>query len=229
MVLSKNLQEFLDQYAEAWSHLAKRLDEQNPWMSGDVQGMVSAVNGGMVAVDKTFGWPKPMMPAVPPTAEVLPCVECSKEIPQGRALMVEVEGYGGSVTRTGPFCGACYAKIQEARAGAKGAGQAIPSERPASQDAPEPPKTSEPGPQKSLAPPARTGTLPMDLNMNPLPAFDKNLPGWLYCPNCQNLDINHISEKEKDGKVIKRKFQACYDCRVFLNIDKGQGRIVEMK
>jgi len=57
-------------------------------------------------------------------------------------------------------------------------------------------------------------------------AFDRNKPGWVCCPNCGSVDIHHISEK--DGK--KRKFCACYDCGIFLNIDsKCQPSIKEME
>lgn len=65
-----------------------------------------------------------------------------------------------------------------------------------------------------------------DFEGKKIDAFDRNKPGWVCCPNCGSVDIHHISEK--DGK--KRKFCACYDCGIFLNIDsKCQPSIKEME
>lgn len=59
------------------------------------------------------------------------------------------------------------------------------------------------------------------------PAYDRNKPGWIKCPRCGNTEINAETEKEnvKTGKKWVKKYQACFECGIFLNFD---GKIVEM-
>ena len=57
--------------------------------------------------------------------------------------------------------------------------------------------------------------VPKGKDGKPLPAYDRNKPGWNYCPNCGSQEITHDKNKPKTGK-----YQACWDCRLWLRPDK---------
>jgi hypothetical protein len=42
-------------------------------------------------------------------------------------------------------------------------------------------------------------------------AYDKDKPGWNFCPLCFSTNINHVRASDQ------RKYQACFDDKVFLN------------
>lgn len=79
-----------------------------------------------------------------------------------------------------------------------------------------PPK--EPKPYK---PPRQTpltlDEIPKGTDGKPLPAYDRNKPGWNYCPNCGSKDITHDKTPPKKGK-----YQACWDCRLWLRPDRAE-------
>jgi len=58
--------------------------------------------------------------------------------------------------------------------------------------------------------------IPKDKDGKPLPAYDRNKPGWNYCPNCGSKDITHNKSPPKKGT-----YQACWDCRLWLRPDKN--------
>ena len=49
------------------------------------------------------------------------------------------------------------------------------------------------------------------------PAYDPVTKTWKYCPHCKRTDITHVSgEKSRHPGA---EYQACFGCRVYLNID----------
>lgn len=75
---------------------------------------------------------------------------------------------------------------------------------PQKQDAPQAPTTSA-----GKAPESVPGEYP----------YDKDRPGWNFCPVCHNRDIDQVSDKT--GK----HYQACGPCKVYLNVDGKAVRI----
>ena len=57
--------------------------------------------------------------------------------------------------------------------------------------------------------------VPKGKDGKPLPAYDRNKPGWNYCPNCASKEITHDKTHPKKGT-----YQACWDCRLWLRPDK---------
>ncbi|MFA5403242.1 MAG: hypothetical protein WC318_07100 [Candidatus Omnitrophota bacterium] len=100
------------------------------------------------------------------------------------------------------------------------------SERKAEEPAPpkEEPK-KEPG---KATPPAEKQTalpedgIPTGTDGKPLPPYDRNKPGWNYCPLCKNRNITHPKNKPKTGD-----YQACWECRVWLPVDKDRPKPME--
>jgi hypothetical protein len=108
-----------------------------------------------------------------------------------------------------------------------------------SAETPVTPPTSKPAPIPAHAPPASQPTTPAappvkDEQPAPSmiegePAYDRTKLRWNKCPTvgCGNTDLDAETEKTnpKTGKVRIRKYQACFECRIFLNFD---GKIVPM-
>lgn len=81
----------------------------------------------------------------------------------------------------------------------------------APQDTTKEPKTQKPPRQTPLT----IDEVPKGKDGKPLPAYDRNKPGWNYCPNCGSLEITHEKNPPKKGT-----YQACWDCRLWLRPDK---------
>jgi len=84
-----------------------------------------------------------------------------------------------------------------------------------------PPEKPKPVETKESEPsPPRQSTLGMNVpeaqDVSGLPAYDRNKPGWNYCPSCGNRDITHTKTPPKQGK-----YQACWECRLWLPPDKN--------
>lgn len=82
-------------------------------------------------------------------------------------------------------------------------------------EAPKPTQKAPAPKQASLGEP----DIPMGLDGQPMPAYDKDKPGWNYCPNCGSLDITHDKKLPKKGT-----YQACWDCRIWLDPAGGKVR-----
>jgi hypothetical protein len=67
------------------------------------------------------------------------------------------------------------------------------------------------GHAKTPTPAFKSGAEAKDDGMSP--AYDVGNKRWNYCPQCSTTDINHVSEKGKE-------YQACFNCRLWLNIDE---------
>lgn len=61
--------------------------------------------------------------------------------------------------------------------------------------------------------------IPLGFDGQPMPAYDKDKPGWNYCPNCASLDVTHDKKPPKKGT-----YQACWDCRIWLDPAGGKVR-----
>jgi hypothetical protein len=108
--------------------------------------------------------------------------------------------------------------------------KSAPVTPPASKPASPPKKDEKPAePAKDVKPatPAKDDT-PVAETVEGEPAYDRNKPRWNKCPRCGNTEIDAESEKEnaKTGKKWVKKYQACFECGIFLNFD---GKIVEME
>jgi len=76
------------------------------------------------------------------------------------------------------------------------------------------PSTDE---KKEMSKPAAPSGLKVDYRVG---AFLKDKPGWDHCPFCGSKDIDHV--KHAPGQP-ERRYQGCFDCKVFLNVD---GKVV---
>jgi len=87
----------------------------------------------------------------------------------------------------------------------------------------EPEKKEESKPAEKPKAPAQKQTsltgdeIPLGFDGQPIPAYDRNKPGWNYCPLCNNMNITHPKNPPKKGD-----YQACWECRAWLPADSDK-------
>ncbi len=212
----------LDEWAEEWVErymtIWRKAYSLLPTGMKDEEAKAGAINGMMIGADR-HGLLKAMPVATPvpeKKAEVvagkgdgIPCALASSPYDEGGFKNSEIKDDAAAEA---------FLKAEEESEKRKEKAVTKDGGTPAQEQ-----KKSEKAPAKEQTALPKEG-IPLGADGNPLLPYDRNKPGWNYCPICNNRNITHPKNKPKTGD-----YQACWECRVWLPADSDKPKPMDQE